>query len=742
MENDHKQIVVASTLNNLSPSNTFTPYGMEPEEYRPFQNYWRVLVKGKWLILGAFLGMVALAGLITILMKPVYRSTITLQIIQDNPSAILGERDPLSLLTGADSASATKFYETQFKILDSRPMVLRLINTLKLQEHEEYKKLAARYSDKSPQEIEDKYIKFFTKNLQIKPLRKTYLVDVSYMSSDKQLAQEVPNALYRQYIKFSMETRGQSYAMIKEWLESELQKFATKVEESERKLYAHGQQKDFLSLEGKDNVIVTKYVELSALLTKAQAVRTEKEAQYKQIKAKGLDAPLIINNLLVQKLREEAISQEASVQSLGKLYDVNYPAYRVERAKLKEMNSRLNQELQRIKSSVESDYEASLKTENLLHEALEGQKHNVANLQDNLVQHHILLRDMKTNEQLYQALLARMKETSVTSTMVSSNVAVIAPAELPIKPYRPDPLLYLSLGAGLGLVFGVGLAFLKDHLDNTINTTEEMQRISRIPLLGIVPHMSLERIGHREGLKGAEGFEPALVTLEHPGSLVSEAIYNLRTAIMFSLPGGPPGTILVTSASANEGKTTISVNLATSLAMSGSRVLLIDADLRKPSIHKIMGYISQPGLTDFLAGYASRSEILRSSPNPNLFVITAGTIPPQPIELLASKGFKDLLSNLREEFEHVIIDAPPILGLADGRIISSTVDGVLLVAKHHSTRKDSLRFMVQFLTQVHAPLLGGVLTMVLRDEGQGGYYNYKYYYKDRTDNSSHNLIDS
>jgi uncharacterized protein involved in exopolysaccharide biosynthesis len=173
------------------------------------------------------------------------------------------------------------------------------------------------------------------------------------------LAQEVPNALYRQYIKFSMETRGQSYAMIKEWLESELQKFATKVEESERKLYEHGQQKDFLSLEGKDNVIVTKYVELSALLTKAQATRTEKEAQYKQIKAKGLDAPLIINNLLVQKLREEAITQEASVQSMGKLYDVNYPAYRVERAKLKEINSRLNQELQRIKSSVESDYEAA-----------------------------------------------------------------------------------------------------------------------------------------------------------------------------------------------------------------------------------------------------------------------------------------------------------------------------------------------------------------------------------------------
>ena len=736
MENEHKQIVVASTLSNVSPASTFRTYGMEPEEHHPFQNYWRVLVKGRWLILATFLGMVALAGLITLFMKPVYRSTITLQIIQDNPSALLGERDPLSLLTGGDSTSATKFYETQFMILDSRPMVLRLIKTLNLADRQEFKELAARYSHKSPQEIEDKFIKYFTKNLQIKPLRKTYLVDISYMSKDKQLAQEVPNALYRQYIKFSMETRGQSYAMIKEWLESELQKFATKVEESERKLYAHGREKDFLSLEGKDNVIVTKYVELSALLTKAQATRTQKEAQYQQIKSKGLDAPLIINNLLVQKLREEAISQEAKVQSMGKIYDINYPAYTVERAKLREINSRLNQELQRIKASVESDYETSLKTENLLKEALEGQKNDVANLQDNLVQHHILMRDMKTNEQLYQALLARMKETSITSTMVSSNVAVISPAVLPIKPYRPDPLLYLSLGAGLGLVFGVGLAFLKDRLDNTINTTEEMQRISRIPLLGIVPHMSLERIGSREGLRGSEKFEPALVTLEHPGSLISEAIYNLRTAIMFSLPGGPPGTILVTSASANEGKTTISSNLATSLAMNGSRVLLIDADLRKPSIHKIMGYVNQPGLTDYLAGYANRTEILRSTPNPNLFVITAGTIPPQPIELLASKGFKDLLNDLREDFEHLIIDAPPILGLADARIISSTVDGVLLVAKHHSTRKDSFRFMVQFLAQVHAPLLGGVLTMVLRDEGHGGYYNYKYYYKERTDNSS------
>ena len=176
MENDPKQMVVASKLTNLSPSHPFTPYGMEPEEYRPFQNYWRVLVKGKWWVLGAFLSMVTLAGLITIFMKPIYRSTITLQIIQDNPSAILGERDPLSLLTGADSASATKFYETQFRILDSRPMVLRLIKTLNLKEHPEYKQLAARYSNKSPQEIEDKYIKYFTKNLHITPLRKTYLV--------------------------------------------------------------------------------------------------------------------------------------------------------------------------------------------------------------------------------------------------------------------------------------------------------------------------------------------------------------------------------------------------------------------------------------------------------------------------------------------------------------------------------------------------------------------------------------
>jgi polysaccharide biosynthesis transport protein len=742
MEDDHQQMVATPTFNILSPSNTFKPYGMESEEYRPFQSYWRILVKGKWLILGGFLSMITLAGLITIFMKPIYRSTITLQITQDNPSALLGERDPLSFLTGADSASATKFYETQFKILDSRPMVLRLIKTLNLEEHPEYKKLAASYSNKSPQEIEDKYIRFFTENLQIKPLRKTYLVDISYMSSDKYLAQEVPNALYRQYIKFSMETRGQSYAMIKEWLESELQKFATKVEDSERKLYEHGQQKDFLSLEGKDNIIVTKYVELSAMLTKAQAARTQKEAQYRQIKAKGLDAPLIINNLLVQKLREEAISQEAKVQSMGKIYDINYPAFRVEQAKLKEQKSRLNQELQRIKSSVESDYEASLKAENLLREALETQKHSVTNLQKNLVQHHILQRDMKTNEQLYQALLARMKETSVTSTMITSNVAVIAPATLPIKPYRPDPLLYLSLGAGLGLVFGVGLAFVKNYFDNTINTTEEMQRISRIPLLGIVPYISLEKQSNREGLRGTGRVEPALLTLEHPGSLLSEAIYNLRTAIMFSLAGGPPGTILVTSASANEGKTTISFNLAASLAKDGTRVLLIDADLRKPSIHKIMGYPSQPGLTDFLAGYASRAEILRSTLNPNLYIITAGTIPPQPIELLASKGFKDLLSALREEFEHLIIDAPPILGLADARIISSTVDGVLLVAKHLSTRKEALRFTVQFLAQVHAPLLGGILTMVLRDGGEGGYYNYKYYYKDSSNISHHTLIDS
>lgn len=700
-----------------------TDYGREAEQTQGLREYWDVLVKRKWFVLGVPLVVVAIVGLITFMKTPIYRSSTILQIVQDNPSALVGERDPWAM-GGQDSLA--RFYETQYMLLSSRPMLYRIIDTLNLTEHREYRALKETNLEKSPQRVMEAIAGSLSGNLEVRPLRRSYLVEIAFKSPNQELAQEVPNAIYQDYVKFSMVTRHQSYRLIRDWLEKELHQLAAKVEASERKLYEHGKQEDFLSLETKEeNVIVRKYVELNELLTKSQAERAQKESQFRQIKDKGVDAPLIVNNPLIQKLREETIAQEAKVSSLNKIYDKNYPQLQAEEAKLRELRVRLNNEVQRTRTSIGSDYEAALRTENFLREAMKSQKGKVADLQDNLVHHHILKRDMLTNEQLYQALLARMKEASVASTMVTSNVAVIAPAEFPLRPYLPRKKLNLFLAVFFGLLGGIGLAFLMEYLDDSVKTTEEMERVCRIPSLGVVPFLL------RNGQQALEAKNPlwleqAVVT--QPKSILAEAIFHIRTAVMLSISGGPPGTIIVTSPNPSEGKTTLSVNLASALAITGKRVVLVDADLRKPNIHSIFQLPGQPGLTNFLTGSASLTEILQPSSIPDLFVIPAGTVPPNPVQLVTSEAFMELLKDLEKDFRHVVVDTPPVIGFTDARAISSLAEGVLLVAKHHGTSREALRLAVQLLAQVRAPILGAIMNMAQSDKLGYGYYGYYKYY--------------
>ncbi len=685
------------------------------------RDHWNILLKRKWWVIGTFLSAVITVGLITFSLTPSYRSASTLQITQDNPASIMGERDPLMAMAGQDSL--TRFYETQYLILSSRPMAYRIIESLNLADHPDYQILREQNPEKSPVEINSIIADAFLKKLEVRPKKRSYLVDVAFESDDKRLAQQVPNAIAQEYVKFSMNTRQQSYALIKEWLEKELQQLGSKVEASEAKLYQHGQKKDFLSLEGKDNVIVGKYVDLNMLLTKAQSERAVREAQYRQIKEKGLDAPLITNNLLVQKLREEAIAQEAKVSGINKIYDANYPQLQAEQAKLTDLRSRLNHEVQRIGVSIEADYEVALRAENLLREAMASQKTQVVDLQNNLVQHHILKRDMQTNEQLYQALLARMKEASVASTMVASNVAMIAPAEVPLKPYKPSKRYNLGLAAFFGLLGGVALAFAVEYFDDSIKTTEELERICRAPVLGVVP------LWRQDRKKDLEAKDARFSMLDQPNSMVAEAIRHVRTSVMLSCAGRPPGRIMVTSPNPGEGKTTLSINLAIAIAMSRGKVLLIDGDLRKPSVHRAFHKPGEPGLSNYLSGNAQVSEIVYPTESDNLFFIPAGTVPPNPTELTGSRAFTELLAELQGEFQHLIIDTPPIIGFADARALSSLMDAVLVVIRHHSTTRAAGQLTRQLLLQSHSASIGVVLNMVeSRKMGYNGYYKYYDYY--------------
>jgi succinoglycan biosynthesis transport protein ExoP len=721
-------------------------YYYEESQEKNLKEYFHILLKRKWWVIGTFLTIFLTVALFTLLRTPIYRPSAMLQITEDNPSAQVSIDDKLSKLTG--SSDTDKFLQTQYKILESQSLALRVIKDLNLSEHPDFKSIRGDNPNKSENYIENLMIKKFLKRLEVTPIRNSFLVDVSYQSPDKVMAQRVVNAIAGEYMNLSIDRRNESFALVRTWLDKQLGAMATKVQTAQKKLYKFAQKTDIYTLDDKDNVIVQKYVDLSGLLTKAQAEKMAKEAQYQQIKDQGPNAPLIVNNPLVAALRQQEVTEQAKVSAMRKVFRGGHPDLQAEMANLAEVKGRLNAEVHRIEESVKADYEAANRTEKLLSESFTDQKAQMAKLQDNLINYQILKRDAQTNEQLYQALLARVKEANIAGTMVPSNVAVIDPGRLPDNPYKPKTLRDLALAAVLGLTIGIGLAFLVEHMDDSIKSLDDLERACSLPSLGILPLIGTNGKGTLSGKKisdalGMTRYLPKLqrnrpvevdaadvdlMVYKHPKSQLSEALQHVYSSIMLSVSGRPPCAIMVTSPNPAEGKSTIAANLAQSCALNERQVVLIDCELRKPRLHRIFQLASQPGLANYLTGSATLAEILRPTSVPNLTIITGGPTPPSPTNLLNSDMFKELITQLRQQFRHIILDTPPILGFADARFVSPLVDGVLLVTKYQSTHKSAGRLAHQLLGQ--APVLGAVLNSVgVHGQTYGGYYYYYNHYK-------------
>lgn len=691
------------------------------------RDYWQILLKRKWWVIGFFVVIVGLVFMVTMMMTPKYRATTTLRLTFENEGSTVVARDQLNPLFRDDE----KIIETHFQILKSRSLARRVIDLLKLKEQPEFASLEAQRQEQEEEQENDidavnaKMVNTFLGLLETDRIKKTDLINISFVSSDKHLAQRVANAMAGEYMQFEIDCKNQSFSHIKVWLEKQLVQLGQRVEGSQRKLYESGDAGEILSPEDKENVIIQKYIELSGLLTKAGSERIVREAQYNEIKENGVGASPITNNPLIQGLRKDLAVQAAKVSSFQKIYLPDHPKLQAEQANLQGLQARLKSEIQNVRTSVETDFNAARRTENLLTEAVEKQKLKVANLQKKLVQYKMLKRDVETNEELYKGLLSRMKEASVASTMVPSTVAVIDPAEKPLKPYKPNKAKNLALGMVFGLIGGVSLAFVVEYLDDSIKTSEEAERICQLPTLGMVPVFKARKsVGNGSGALG-------LITYQDQKSMIADSVLVVRTSVLLSAPGAPPAAIMITSPNPFEGKSTLTANLATSFAMSGRKVVLVDGDLRRPSVHKIFNCESQPGLSDILTGNVSLEEAIRPTDVPNLFILPAGAIPPNPVNLLGSTTFAETMNRLRNEFQHIFIDSPPTLSLPDSRVLSSMVDKVILVIRHNYTPRETARLARQVLGQVNADVIGIILNQVaLQKRGYGGYYygKYNHYY--------------
>ena len=727
-----------------------SPSSQEPKEVE-LRDYWKVILKRKWTIISFTFIVLIATGVMTFTVSPIYRSTATIQINKENPQ-VVDFKEIFSVNT-----MEMDYHQTQCRILESRTLAKRVIHSLNLSEHPEFLpkpktayqewkgKILTFFSgffsspkkDASPSETKKEILltNRFLSRLKIEPIRNSLLVKIHFDSNYPELSAQVADTVATTYMQQNLELRFITTEKAKEWLTGQLQDLKGKVESADEDLQIFGSKHDIISLDEKENVTMQRLTELNEALTKAESDRIAKEATYRQIKDGNIDSlPSILESKLISELKQAYIQLEAQyVKQLE-----TFKADHLEMVRLKKqmeiLKARLDGEISKIAAGIKNDYESGLKRETLLRQAFEEQKKKTMEMKGKAIQYNILKREADTNRELYKGLLQRMKEAGISAGITASNIQLVDQAELPINPHKPNKRLNLILALIVGLFLGVGLAFFFEYLDNSVKTPEDVEQLVRLPFFGLVPEISHER---RRRLEREASCPVEIITFGHPKSMLSEAYRNIRTSILLSFSGSPPKKILISSPNPAEGKTTTAINTAIALSQTGARVLIIETDLRKPRIHRIFEQENGMGLSNFLSGNAELDSIIRKTEIPNLFDILSGPLPPNPSELLGSSVFKIMIESLGEQFDHIVLDAPPILGFADSVVLSTSVDGVILVVQGGKTPRETLQRAKDVLLQVNARILGVVINRVnIRRSGYDGYgyyyYRYHHYYGEKS----------
>jgi len=683
--------------------------------------YWNILRDRKWLIAAVTGGVMALALVLTLLTTPIFRASSTLQIDRETIKVV-----DVGGLTPAESPYDEDFYQTQYELLQSRALALRVIQDLKLVDNPAFKDDGA--SNKSAevkgaapvarglQARERELVDDVLGGLTIEPVRNSRLVKIDYDSPDPVLAARITNAWGQAFIASNLERRLDATSYARKYLEERLAQLKNRLEDSEKQLVQFATAQQIVSVgEDKPSLSAQNLTDLNASLAQAQDARIKAEANWAQASAgSGLGIPEVVANPLIQKLRENRTVIAAEYQEKLKTFQPDYPDMQRLQGQMDEIDRQVAGEIENIRASIKAQYDAAKAQETLLTSRIGGLKGDVLDLQDRSIQYNILKREANTNRELYDSLLQRYKEIGVAGNVGTNNISVVDSAEVPEHRHSPRLSLNLAVGLLLGLFAGVLAAFLLHYLDRSIHSPRMLEGLTHRPVLGVVPRL-------------AEGMTPAQASADLR-SPFSEAYRSVRTGLQFATTHGLPRTLLVTSPSAGEGKTTSAMELAHNISQLGKRVLIVDADLRNPSLHRLFNVDNQVGLSNILAGDTDTPAVQKTR-EPNLSVMTSGPLPPSPPELLAGDALPELLERLRGEFDIVVLDGPPVLGLADAPLLAHRAEATLLIAAAEATRGDAMRGALQRLLSAHAHVLGTLLVRFdLKGKGAGyGYGGYTYY---------------
>lgn len=695
----------------------------------------QLLLRYKGLLAVMLLTAASFSLIYTFLKTPIYQATLVLQI-EPQATQVVEKQDLAPEEYGGRRKS---FYDTQYALLKSANLASRVIDQLDLQISSEdekifsksglvnfFKNLSISEEDQVANELKETRVKrrypegLFLRNLTVTPIGISHLVEIQYRSSDPTEAAAVANAVANNFINMNLDRRYDAGAYAKTFLEEKLAQARLHLRESEERFIAYARERNIVDLDDKAKLLLGDLTALSTQLIETEADRIEAEAKYQRILDLGdASAPETLESSVISGLKGHRIKLETEYEELLEVYQSDYPKMKELQKKIKKVDARIKEEAASIATTVKAQYLTYLDKEKKLRARVKEIKEEILTAQDRTTDFQALKREVETNHQLYDGLLQRMKQIGVAAGVTTNNISIVDAAKIPTSPYKPNLIKNLIKAIALGLFFGAALVILIEMLDDTLKTSEDVEKRTDRPIIGVVPFVAKKEAKSSAVL--------ALKSFDDPRCAFAESFRSLRTALEFSTPEGSPKVIHLTSAVPSEGKSVSAANLAVIFAEAKDRVLLIDTDLRNPSQHKLFGLPNTNGLTNYLAGDARPIDIAQPTRVKNLFLITSGPIPPNPITLLSTAKMVDLISLALAEnrFDHIVIDGPPVVGLADALILANHADATLLVVASGSTRVTELKGSIKRLESANAVILGSIVTK----QGQArGDYSYDYHY--------------
>ncbi|TXC72007.1 polysaccharide biosynthesis tyrosine autokinase [Sphingomonas ginsenosidivorax] len=722
-------------MNVTAPLSGNKGFGLEPlaglhtdaEQIPAFRHYLRIAIRRRFIILGAVVACMVLGVVITLLMTPRYTATTTVEISRDS--------DKVTDFQGVEretSVADQEFYQTQYGLLRARTLSERVADRLRLPDDPVFferfhftsndpafsvtnGRFAAGMRNARLRAASD----ILLKNLSVDPTRLSRLVDISFTSPDAGFSTNVVNTWADSFIHINLERKIQATSYGRNLLQQQLGQAKERLDGSQRQLVTYASEQQIINLPAQSNngtttaerpIVADDLAALNTVLTQATADRIQAEARYKQAGRGGASAEAL-RNQAINNLRQRRAELAADYQKLMTQFEPGYPAAKAIQSQVDQLDRSIAREEGRVTGSQFADYREAQEREQALQARVKQLKSNYLDLRRRSIQYNIYQQEVDTNRALYDGLLQRFKEIGVAGGVGINNISIVDNADVPQKPSSPRLLVNLAIALVAGLAIGILLAIALEQVDEAIADPVELERRLKLPLLGSVP-------------KVANGEEPKDALLDRKSSLV-DAYMAVQTNLGFTTEHGVPRSFAVTSTRPAEGKSTTALALATTLARSHRKVILVDGDMRSPSVHHLGGVDHDAGLSNFLAGEDNIGSLIFEMRDLGIAAMTAGPIPPNAAELLTGNRLAVLIERLLQTYDHVVIDSPPVMGLADAPLIAARVEGVVFAIEARGIQATSIKTALARLASANVRIFGGVLT---KFEAQRGHYGYGYEY--------------